>query len=97
VEMIQGQRETVSPYTPPLFSNLGSLFYPEDGHSTFIRNVNKHLPYYTASHPRKQYLQKTTNSASSSVTKKSTFAKLRHNNKKFTDIATKIVIGVGNS
>jgi hypothetical protein len=27
----------------------------EDTDNTFFRNVGKHLPYYTASHPRRQY------------------------------------------
>jgi hypothetical protein len=30
------------------------IFYTEDGYSTFLQNVGKHPPYYTASHPRRQ-------------------------------------------
>jgi hypothetical protein len=29
---------------------LGSLFYPEDGHSWLLRNISNDLPDYTASH-----------------------------------------------
>jgi hypothetical protein len=29
---------------------IGLLFCPEDGDSTFIRNVGRHLPGYTALH-----------------------------------------------
>jgi hypothetical protein len=37
---------------------LGLLLYLEDGASTFLRNVGKFLPYYTASHLRIQYSSK---------------------------------------
>jgi hypothetical protein len=33
---------------------LGSLFNPEDGHSTFLRNVAELQPEYTAPHSRRQ-------------------------------------------
>jgi hypothetical protein len=32
---------------------LGSLFSPEDGGSTFLRNIHERLLEYMASHPRK--------------------------------------------
>jgi hypothetical protein len=35
------------------FSSPG-LLYPEDGCGLLFRNIGKHLPVYTASHPRKQ-------------------------------------------
>jgi hypothetical protein len=34
------------------------LIYPEDGANRFLRNTGKHLPDYTASHPRGEYSSK---------------------------------------
>ena len=35
---------------------LHSLNYPEDGDSTFLRNVGKFLPGHMVSHPRRFYI-----------------------------------------
>jgi hypothetical protein len=32
-----------------------SILKVEDAGSTFLRNISKHLPHYTASHPRRQF------------------------------------------
>jgi hypothetical protein len=38
---------------PPVYF-LGALLETDDGVSTFLRNISKLVPHYTASHPRRE-------------------------------------------
>jgi hypothetical protein len=38
-----------------LFALLALFFGPENGVSTFLRSVGDDVPYYVASHPRRQH------------------------------------------